>query len=78
MARGGFKQGEQLRLWGREVTFLDYHRRGSEPRIGSALIRRDGEVDTRDVPLWMLARDPAESVARANAVPIQLSGWESD
>jgi hypothetical protein len=78
MAHGGFRQGERLWLCGREVTFLDYRRRGSAPRIGSAVVRRDGEVDTKDVPLWMLARDEAESVARANAIPIQLTSWESD
>jgi hypothetical protein len=78
MAREGFRQRERLWLCGREVTVVDYRRHGSAPRIGSALVRRDGEVDTKDVPLWMLARDEAESVARANAIPIQLTGWESD
>jgi hypothetical protein len=78
MPRGGFRTGERLWLCGRQVTFVDYRSQSSEARIGSAVVRRDGESGTRDVPLWILARDRAESVARANAIPTQLMSWASD
>jgi hypothetical protein len=76
MGSKGFRKGERLWLCGREVTFVDYFGHGSEPRIGSAVVRRAGE--TRNVPLWILARDQAESIARANAIPSQLTGWAAD
>ena len=77
-----FRSGERLWLCGREVTFVEYHgfeyQRRVAPRIGAAVVRRDGEAETRRVPLWILARERAESVARANAVPTQLTdlGWD--
>ena len=77
-----FRNGERLWLCGHEVTFVEYrlfeYQRTAAPRIGAAVIRRDGEDETRDVPLWILARDRAESVARANAVPTQLVSWATD
>jgi hypothetical protein len=55
-------------LSGREVTFVEY-RRYATTRIGAAVVRRADELETRVVPLWKLARDRAESLARASAVP---------
>jgi hypothetical protein len=76
-----FRRGEQLWLNGREVTFMEYHRfeyhrSVAAPRIGAAVVRRHDEIETRVVPLWKLTRDRAESLARANAIPAQLTGWE--
>jgi hypothetical protein len=76
-----FRKGERVWLGGREVTFVAYSRfeyQRTASRIGAAVVHRDGEDGTREVPLWMLARDRAESVARANAIPITLTNWESD
>src|SRR5262249_32892409 len=78
MERERFRSGEQLWLCGREVTFVAYSSHGASGRIGSAVVCRDGGRETRDVPLWILARDQAESVARANAIPAQLASWASD
>jgi hypothetical protein len=68
MADGEFSRGEQVWLGGREVTFLEYHRYAGS-RIGAAVVRRKDARQTRVVALWKLARDRAESVARANAMP---------
>jgi len=77
-----FRSGETVWVAGREVTFVDYRRfeyvRARVPRMGAAVVRRPGEDGTRDVPLWLLARDQAESVARANAIPFQLAAWDID
>jgi hypothetical protein len=82
MANAAFRSGETLWLVGREVTFLAYRRfeysRADLPRIGAAVVQRPDEAETREVPLWLLARDQAESVTRANAIPIQLKGWDID
>jgi hypothetical protein len=82
MDRNEFQRGERLWLCGREVTFVDYRRfeyqDARAPRIGAAVVQRDGEIETRDTPLWLLARDCAESVSRANAIPIQLMSWDRD
>jgi hypothetical protein len=71
-----FHPGERLWLCGREVTFVDFYpfeyQRTPGTGIGAAVVQRDGESRTRDVPLWILARDRDESVSRANAVPSQL------
>jgi hypothetical protein len=63
-----FQAGEQLWLRGRRVTFVDYHRYAAH-RIGVAVVRRQNEQEVRVVPLWKLARDRAESLARAHAMP---------
>lgn len=80
MENRAFSTGERLWLCGREVTFVRYHDAGhprpAGPRIGAAVIVRDGELETRDVPLWILARDRAESVSRANSLPTRLGGWD--
>jgi hypothetical protein len=82
MEKTEFRRGERLWLCGREVTFVEYRRfeyqRSRAPRIGAAVVQRDGEAETRDAPLWLLARDCAESVSRANAIPIQLMRWDLD
>ena len=69
-------------LVGREVTFVDYTaftpRSLTAPRIGSAVVKRAGETETHEVPLWLLARDEAESLTRANAIPLQLKSWDID
>ena len=79
---GRFRSGEKVWLAGHEVTFVDYRHfecaRATVPRIGAAIVKRSGEPGTRDVPLWLLARDEAESIARANAIPIQLTAWDPD
>jgi hypothetical protein len=41
-------------------------------------VQGPGERELREVPLWLLARDQAESVTRANAIPIQLEAWDID
>jgi hypothetical protein len=68
MSAKPFEHGEELWLAGRKVIFVDYHR-SAAARIGVAVIRRDDEDGTRVVPLWKLARDRAESIARSNAIP---------
>ena len=77
-----FHQGEKLWLVGREVTFVDYRlsRSGRRlgPLIGAVVVQGPGERELREVPLWLLARDQAESVSRANAIPIQLEAWVFD
>lgn len=77
-----FRNGERVWLVGREVTFLAYRRfeysRAEVPRIGAAVVKSAGEAEPREVPLWLLARDQAESVSRANAIPIQLQSWDID
>ena len=73
-----FRTGERLWLCGREVTFVAYSSYSASGRIGTAVVHRDGGGETRDVPLWILARDQAESVARANAIPAQLASWAAD
>jgi hypothetical protein len=77
-----FSQGEKLWLVGREVTFVDYSLAKSErrigPLIGRVVVQRPGERELCGVPLWLLARDEAESVLRANAIPIQLETWDID
>jgi hypothetical protein len=77
-----FQSGEKLWLVGREVTFLAYRQfeypQPTAPRVGAAVVRGLGEAETREVPLWLLARDRAESVSRANAIPIQLREWDID
>ena len=82
MGRREFSSGEKVWVAGREVTFVDYRRfeyvRASVPRMGAAMVRRPDEDVTRDVPLWLVARDQAESVARANAIPFQLTAWDID
>jgi hypothetical protein len=70
-----FGKGEELWLGGRKVIFLEYHRSAS-PRVGAAVVRRLNEEGARVVPLWKLARDRAESIARTNAIPAQLTGSE--
>lgn len=67
MDQNKFQRGERLWLSGREVTFVEY-RRYAAPRIVAAVVRRADELETRVVPLWKLARDRVESLARANAV----------
>jgi hypothetical protein len=62
-----FRSGEQLWLHGERVTFVDYHDYASH-RVGAAMVRRQDDTTVRVVPLWKLARDPAESLARANAI----------
>jgi hypothetical protein len=57
------------------VIFLDYHRSAAS-RVGAAVVRRLNEQGARVVPLWKLARDRAESIARSNAIPAQLTGSE--
>jgi len=81
METNEFRRGEKLWLGGREVTFVEYHPFGyrqsdGPPSIGAAVVRRQNETETRVVALWRLARDRAESVARANAIPTQITGWE--
>jgi hypothetical protein len=77
-----FHSGEKLWLVGCEVTFLAYrqfeHPRPTAPRVGAAVVRRLGEAETREVPLWLLARDQAESVSRASTIPLQLRDWDID
>lgn len=76
-----FHQGEKLWLVGREVTFVDYRLSRSRQRIGplvAVVVQRSGEDEPSEVPLWLLARDEAESVSRANAIPIQLQAWDID
>jgi hypothetical protein len=49
---------------GREVTFLRYQSLespGTGPGIAEAVVQRAGGIGTRNVPVWILARDPAES-----------------
>ncbi len=41
--------------------------------MGDAVVQQPGEDGTRDVPHWLLARDQAESVTRANAMLFQLT-----
>jgi hypothetical protein len=64
----GFRAGERLWLRGQQVIFVEYHRYAAN-RIGAAVVRRHNETTTRVVPLWKLARDRAESLARQNAIP---------
>ena len=82
MGSRSFSSGEKVWVAGREVTFVDYRRfeylQATEPRTGAAVVQRPGEDRTRDVPLWLLARDHAESVARANAIPLRLTAWDID
>ena len=73
-----FRQGEKLWLVGREVTFVDYQAASPEWRIGAAVVQRPGEPELCAVPLWLLARDQAESVTRANAIPMQLESFDLD
>ena len=73
-----FHQGEKLWLVGCEVTFVDYRVARPEWRIGAAVVQRPGEHEVCKVPLWLLARDQAESVTRANAIPIQLKTFDID
>ena len=73
-----FRRGEKLWLVGHEVTFVDYRFPRLEQRLGAAVVQRPGEGELCEVPLWLLARDEAESVARANAIPIQLETWDID
>jgi hypothetical protein len=68
MEEEGFGAGEQLWLRGQQVIFVEYHRYAAY-RIGAAVVRRPNETTTRVVPLWKLARDRTESLARANAIP---------
>jgi hypothetical protein len=68
MSAERFERGEHLWLAGRKVIFVDYHR-SAAARIGAAVIRREDEDGSRVVPLWKLARDRAESIARSNAIP---------
>jgi len=61
-----FQRGEKLWLRGEQVIFVEYH--GN--RVGGAVVvRPPDETSTRVVPAWKLARDRAESIARANAMP---------
>ena len=83
MENGECRRGEKLWLWGREVTFLQYdppdYRSSAGPGIASAVVQREGEIGTRNVPVWILARDPAESFLRASAIPDQLvRAWDWD
>jgi hypothetical protein len=82
MENGAFLRGEKLWLWGREVTFLRYQSLeypGTGPGIAEAVVQRAGEIGTRNVPVWILARDQAESFSRASAIPEQLEGcWDWD
>jgi hypothetical protein len=77
-----FTNGEKVWVAGCEVTFVDYrhfeYAHAARSGIGAAVVKRPDEAGTREVPLWLLARDEAESVARANAVPIQLDAWNAD
>ena len=77
-----YQRGEKLWLVGREVTFLSYrqfeHPQPVAPRVGAAVVRGVGEAETREVPLWLLARDRDESVSRANAIPLPLREWDID
>jgi hypothetical protein len=79
---GSYRKGERLWLCGREVVFVDYRQAGYDrriaPRIGVAVVQREDEPGTLDVPLWILARDRDESVSRANAVPAHLIGCDFD
>ena len=68
-----FRRGDELWLGGRKVIFLEYHR-SAAARVGAAVVRRHDEEGARVVPVWKLARDRAESVARSNAIPAQLTG----
>jgi hypothetical protein len=52
---------------GLAVTLVEY-RRYAGHRIGAAVVRRSIEQPTCVVSLWKLARDRAESLARANAM----------
>jgi len=63
-----FRPGEQVWLKGRQVTFVECSLHGS--RFGAAVVRRENEAVTRVVPLWKLARNRAESLAREYAIPI--------
>ena len=77
-----FRSGELVWLVGRPVTFVAYHKfhqpQSTAPRVGAAVVQAPGETSAREVPLWLLARDQEESVSRANAIPIQLKGWDID
>jgi hypothetical protein len=70
-----FRRGEELWLGGRKVVFLEYHR-SAAARVAAAVVRRHDEEGARVVPLWKLARDRAESIARSNAIPAQLTGLD--
>ena len=81
MEHGEFLRGERLWLWGREVTFIAYDSIEDpiNPDVSEAVVRRDGEMETRNVPVWILARDPAESFSRASRIPERLTGsWDWD
>ena len=82
MPRNTFSNGEQVWLAGRRVTFVDYrhfeYADAAAAGIGAAVVQRPGEPGTRAVPLWLIARDEAESVARARAIPIPLNAWDID
>ena len=60
-----FRRGEKLWLSGEQVVFVEHHAN----RIGGAVVRRPNATSARVVPVWKLARDRPESIARANAVP---------
>jgi hypothetical protein len=64
------------------VTFLDYEsvrsQRDLAPRIGGAVVQRPGDAEPCKVPLWLLARDRAESVSRVNAIPLRLNAWDDE
>ena len=60
-----FRRGEKLWLSGKQVIFVEYHAN----RVGGAVVRRPDETSARVVPVWKLAHDQAESIARANTVP---------
>ena len=66
----------------RRRRFVDYRlsRSGRRigPLIGAVVVQGPGERELREVPLWLLARNQAESVSRANAIPIQLEAWDID
>ncbi len=66
-----FRAGEQLWLRGQQVIFVEYHHYAAH-RIGAAVVRRPNETMSRVVPLWKLARDRSESLARANAIPARI------
>lgn len=68
MEDGTFQIGEQLWLRGQQVIFVGYQRHAAH-RIGVAAVRRPNETTARVVPLWKLAKDRAESLARQNAMP---------
>ncbi|HKB19511.1 MAG TPA: hypothetical protein VKC65_00770 [Gaiellaceae bacterium] len=69
----GFTHGQQVWLRGERVTFIGCPM-GS--RLGAAVVRKEGEVSTRVVPLWKLGHSLAESLERSRVAYTDVLRWQ--